>query len=101
MKSSNMGIRPGLSIITVVLMNIWLLAPIEFCFADKSVFVRYVIDGDTIVLKKGTKVRYRGINTPETPHKDTPGEPLGWEATRRNGQLVRGRTVRLVQDDEK
>jgi len=85
----------------IVLVNIWLLALIEFCFAEKIVFVHHVIDGDTIVLKKGTKVRYRGINTPETPDKDTPGEPLGWEATRRNGQLVQGRTVRLVQDDEK
>ena len=96
-----MGIRHGLSIITVVLVSIRLLVPIEFCFAEKSAFVRHVIDGDTIVLKKGTKIRYRGINTPEIPHKDTPGEPLGWEATRRNRQLVQGRTVRLVQDDEK
>ena len=96
-----MGIRPRLSVITVVLMSIGFLFPIEFCFADKSVFVRHVIDGDTIVLKKGTKVRYRGINSPEIPHEDTPGEPMGWEATRRNRQLVQGRTVRLVQDDEK
>ena len=96
-----MGIRPRLSVMTVVLVSIWLLAPIEFCFAEKSAFVRHVIDGDTIVLKKGTKIRYRGINTPEIPHKDTPGEHLGWEATRRNRQLVQGRTVRLVQDDEK
>ena len=96
-----MGIRPRLSVMTVVLMSIGFLFPIEFCFADKSVFVRHVIDGDTIVLKKGTKVRYRGINSPEIPHEDTPGEPMGWEATRRNRQLVQGRTVRLVQDDEK
>lgn len=96
-----MGIRPRLSVMTVVLVSIWFLAPIEFCFAEKRAFVRHVIDGDTIVLKKGTKIRYRGINTPEIPHKDTSGEPLGWEATRRNRQLVQGRTVRLVQDDEK
>jgi hypothetical protein len=53
MGGSNIGIRHGLSIITVVLISIWFLAPIEFCFAEKSTFVRYVIDGDTIVLKKG------------------------------------------------
>ena len=96
-----MGIRAGLSVMTVVLVSIWLLAPIGLSFAEKSAFVRYVIDGDTIVLKKGTKVRYRGINSPEIPHEDKPGEPLGWEATKRNRQLVQGRLVRLVQDDEK
>ena len=96
-----MGTRAGLSVMTVVLVSIWFLASIEFCFAEKSAFVRYVIDGDTIVLKKGTKVRYRGINSPEIPHKNKPGEPLGWEATKRNRQLVQGRLVRLVQDDEK
>ncbi|MCD4755293.1 MAG: thermonuclease family protein [Deltaproteobacteria bacterium] len=96
-----MGTRAGLSVITVVLVSIWFLASIEFCFAEKSVFVRHIIDGDTIVLKKGTKVRYRGINSPEIPHKDKPGEPLGWAATKRNRQLVQGRLVRLIQDDEK
>jgi len=96
-----MGTRAGLSVMTVVLVSICFLASIEFCFAEKSAFVRYIIDGDTIVLKKGTKVRYRGINSPEIPHKDKTGEPLGWEATKRNKQLVQGRLVRLVQDDEK
>jgi endonuclease YncB( thermonuclease family) len=96
-----MGTRAGLSVMTVVLVSIWLLALIGLSFAEKSAFVRYVIDGDTIVLKKGTKVRYRGINSPEIPHEDTPGEPLGLEATRRNRQLVQGRLVRLDQDDEK
>ncbi|MBW1932387.1 MAG: thermonuclease family protein [Deltaproteobacteria bacterium] len=93
-----MGIRAGLSVMTVVLVSIWFLTSTEYCFAEKSAFVRYIIDGDTIVLKKGTKVRYRGINSPEIPHKDTPGEPLGWAATKRNRQLVQGRLVRLVQD---
>jgi micrococcal nuclease len=96
-----MGTRAGLSLMTVVLVSIWLLALIGLSFAEKSAFVRYVIDGDTIVLKKGTKVRYRGINSPEIPHEDTPGEPLGLAATRRNRQLVQGRLVTLVQDDEK
>jgi micrococcal nuclease len=96
-----MGIKARLFILIIILVSICLLSPIEFCFAEKSAFVRYVIDGDTIVLKNGTKVRYRGINSPEIPHKDTPGESFGWEATRRNRQLVQGMTVRLVQDDEK
>ncbi|MEA1868468.1 MAG: thermonuclease family protein, partial [Thermodesulfobacteriota bacterium] len=97
----NMVTRAGLSVMTVVLVSIWFLASAGLSFAEKSAFVRYVIDGDTIVLKKRTKVRYRGINSPEIPHKNKPGESLGWAATKRNRQLVRGRLVRLVQDDEK
>jgi micrococcal nuclease len=96
-----MGTKARLSILIIVLVGIWFLASIEFCFAEKSAFVLHVIDGDTIVLKNGTKIRYRGINSPEIPHKDTPGEPLGWESTKCNRQLVEGRLVRLVQDDEK
>lgn len=96
-----MGTRARLSVMTFVLVSIWVLAPIGLSFAEKSAFVRYVIDGDTIVLKKGTRVRYRGINSPEIPHEDIPGEPLGLSATKRNRQLVQGRLVTLVQDDEK
>jgi micrococcal nuclease len=48
-----------------------------------------VIDGDTIVLNDGTKVRYLGVNTPER------GQPFYEEAKRLNAQLVRGEEVRL------
>ncbi len=62
----------------------------------ERVFVRKVIDGDTVILENGTRVRYLGINAPEIPHKDSPGEPFGWAATRRNRQLVQGKWVRMV-----
>ena len=96
-----MEIRAGFSVMAVVLLSICFLISTELCSAEKSAYVRYIIDGDTIVLKNGTKVRYRGINSPEIPREDTPGEVLGWAATRLNRQLVKGRLVRLVQDDEK
>jgi len=60
-----------------------------------NALVRYVIDGDTIVLSNGIRVRYLGINAPEIPHKDQRGEPFGIEAWRRNKELVLGRVVRL------
>ena len=33
-------------------------------------FVTNVVDGDTIVLQNGERVRYLGIDTPETVHPD-------------------------------
>ena len=53
-----------------------------------------VLDGDTVVLESGERVRYLGINTPEA------GEPFAAEATARNAALVRGRTVALETDAE-
>lgn len=48
-----------------------------------------VIDGDTIELQDGSRVRYLGIDTPET------GEPYYSEATARNQELVEGKVVYL------
>jgi micrococcal nuclease len=48
-----------------------------------------VIDGDTIELQDGRRVRYLGIDTPET------GEPYYSEATARNKELVEGKVVCL------
>jgi micrococcal nuclease len=82
------------------LLCAWLVTLSAVCPAEtRDVRVRHVIDGDTIVLSNGDRVRYRGVNTPEIRHEDSPGEPLGWEAARRNRQLVQDRSVKLVIDD--
>jgi micrococcal nuclease len=57
--------------------------------------VRWVDDGDTIVVAGGERVRYLGINTPEVAHKDKPGEPFGDEAKAFNKKLVQGRWINL------
>lgn len=62
----------------------------------KRVFCRHVIDGDTIVLSDGRKVRYLEINAPEIPHKDKPGEPFGREATYLNKRLVEGKALDIL-----
>ena len=54
--------------------------------------VREVIDGDTIVLRDGRKVRYLGINAPE--HRQL----YAREATNFNRRLVSGLPVRLEFD---
>lgn len=57
--------------------------------------VRWVDDGDTVVLADGRRVRYLGINCPEVAHRDQAGEPFGIAARRLNRSLVAGRRVRL------
>ena len=51
-----------------------------------------VIDGDTIELDTGERVRYIGINCPEA------GDEYGDTATEINSDLVLGKTVTLVKD---
>jgi micrococcal nuclease len=57
-----------------------------------------VVDGDTIEISGGEKVRYIGINTPESvdPRKEV--ECFGKEAAVENKKLVEGKTVRLEKD---
>ncbi len=57
-----------------------------------------VIDGDTIVLETGERVRYIGIDTPETKHPRKPIERMGKEASAFNRRMVQGRRVRLEMD---
>lgn len=62
-----------------------------------------VIDGDTVKLNTGERLRYIGIDTPETHRKTKRGwvkaiEPFGREAVRLNESLVLGKTVRLEDD---
>lgn len=60
--------------------------------------VKRIVDGDTVELIDGRKVRYIGVDTPET--KDPFQEPqcFGLEASEQNKQLVEGKTVRLEKD---
>lgn len=51
--------------------------------------VKRVVDGDTIVLADGRRIRYLGINTPER------GEPLWGEARDYNERKVKGEMVTL------
>jgi len=68
--------------------------------AFESVLVTRVIDGDTIELEDGRRVRYIGIDTPEISHPTQGQECYGLEATIRNQQLVEGKIVELQKGIE-
>lgn len=63
--------------------------------ATTSAVVSEVIDGDTIRLSTGERVRYIGIDTPETvdPHKTV--QCFGNQASTENERLVLGKEVVL------
>jgi len=80
----------------------WLLAIILFllplcgCSSPPDVAkVTQVIDGDTIIIEGGYRVRYIGIDTPEIHPRL---EAYGMEALAANRMLVEGKEVRLERD---
>jgi endonuclease YncB( thermonuclease family) len=66
--------------------------------SNDLVRVKRVVDGDTIEIESGEKVRYIGMNTPETVKKNSPVECFGKEASAKNRELVEGKLVRMEKD---
>ncbi len=57
-----------------------------------------VIDGDTIEVERIGKVRYIGVDSPETKHPSRSQEPYGQEAFEANRRLVENKRVKLEPD---
>lgn len=64
-------------------------------FNLKEVTVSRVVDGDTIELSDGSKVRFIGVNTPEST---TRTEPYGKEASDYTKSQLTGKTVYIEKD---
>jgi len=65
---------------------------------DNLILVTRIIDGDTIEIETGEKVRLIGIDTPETVHPSKPVECMGKEASARTKELIENKKVRLEKD---
>ena len=73
-----------------------LLLPICSCGAPPELaLVTQVIDGDTIIIEGGYRVRYIGIDAPEVHPRL---EAYGIEAWQANRDMVEGKKVRLETD---
>lgn len=57
-----------------------------------------IVDGDTVEIECGFRVRYIGIDAPESVTPNRPVGCMGPEASARNGELVLGKTIRLEKD---
>lgn len=74
---------------------------VDFTAESATAFVERVVDGDTLLLSGGPRVRLIGVDTPETKHPNRPPEPFGQEAYELTRRLVEGREVRLEFDRER
>jgi len=92
-------VRPNILKIIGLALSIWLcFSPL---FADDAAFVKYVIDGDTVILKNNETLRFIGIDTPEIDHENKNAEPLGYAARSLNLKLLGSKRIRLEYDQEK
>lgn len=66
--------------------------------SEQTYYVSRVLDGDTIEIDGGVKVRYIGIDTPETVDPRKAVQCYGKEASNKNKELVDGKKVRLEKD---
>jgi micrococcal nuclease len=66
--------------------------------SDELVLVERVVDGDTLVLSGGDRVRLIGVDTPETHHPTKPVQPFGPEAYEFTRRKVEGKRVQLKFD---
>src|SRR5213080_4585388 len=60
--------------------------------------VERVVDGDTLLLQSGERVRLIGVDTPETKHPKKPVEYFGKEASAFTRRIVERKRVRLEFD---
>jgi len=68
---------------------------------DRKVYVKRVIDGDTLDLADGSRVRLAGIDAPESKHPRKAVECLAFEASRFLKELVEHREVDLFVDSQR
>lgn len=66
--------------------------------SSSGTLVTKAIDGDTIEIEGGQRVRYLGVDTPETKDPRKPVQCFGKEAARKNRELVEGKRVILEKD---
>ncbi|WP_457570638.1 thermonuclease family protein [Desulfovulcanus sp.] len=60
---------------------------------DWQVRVKWVLDGDTLILTSGEKVRLQSIDAPEIGHDGAPTQYFAREARRELQRLVHGQTL--------
>ena len=96
-----MGLRkPAVRIFRILLFGF--LSLLIFSAAGLAEKVRYVIDGDTVIMENDVHVRLLGINAPEIDHPKYGriGEPFGKESADYLRSLLEGHEVRLENGAE-
>ena len=69
--------------------------------ADELVALKKVVDGDTLRLKDGRRVRLIGVNAPELSRGNRPAQPLAEEAKEFTERFLAGGDLELVYDRDR
>jgi micrococcal nuclease len=69
--------------------------------AEGEYRLRRVVDGDTLVLATGTRIRLIGVDCPEMARQGQPAQPLAQEATEFTRRFLAKKTLRLSFDKER
>ena len=88
-------------VLTTILVWCCYLFCTQELLAETWHYVRWVEDGDTVVLSDDRHVRYIGMNAPEIDHEDRRAEPFGYKAKAFNKKLVYRQDVRLEFDRDR
>ncbi|MBT8764093.1 thermonuclease family protein [Desulfohalobiaceae bacterium Ax17] len=81
------------------LLVAFLLSAFSVHAVDWQVRVKRVLDGDTLILESGEKVRLQGIDAPEIGHGGAPSQYFAREAKRELLRLVQGQTL-IIKTEE-
>jgi endonuclease YncB( thermonuclease family) len=73
-------------------------APSRQAYSDEQVLVERVVDGDTLVIAGGDRIRLIGVDTPETHHPTKAAQPFGQEAFAFTRRMTEGKQVVLRFD---
>ena len=83
-------------VVGCVLLNTASMAIASAAVGSETARVRHVIDGDTVVLQSGEKVRLLGINAPEKASDRQSAQPYSLEALLTLRELVEDRNVQVI-----
>lgn len=100
MKVDKKAIRGRSTVIGIIIFSLVTSLLASFLFAE-TFWVKRVIDGDTLLLSNGERVRLIGVDTPETKHPQKPVQRFGREAYLFTKRMVEGKQVRLEFDWQK
>ena len=82
----------------LILLTLIIALPFTCLNAQDVVRVKRVVDGDTLLLSSGERVRLIGVDTPETKHPQKPVQYFGKEAYHFTKRMAEGKEVHLEFD---
>ena len=94
---NSLVIRP----LRILILTTLLLFLSVSCSNAKTFTCTRVVDGDTIILSNGERVRLIGVDTPETKHPNKPVQYFGKEASAFSKRMVEGKEVTLEYGQQK